>query len=242
MALRTADDVSTLNKCVYIVPSALSPRHYLAQRTSCSWIQACVHQITAWFSLLKLIKERQPSPIIKGSEYLRVQSTFLFLFFAVRGEKKEEENEWKALNYLKISEGFLFFSFFPLIALIISPDTFLLPNYSLMHKPLFLFKRVQRQGMKGGAGEGEERNLTSPENISLGIMGEGGIKGGGGGGPLNAACDIDVSLSVALPVSPFWLVDSFSVTAAFQFLGLKEDYGVCSNVGTVTRSRFRSNG
>lgn len=131
VASRTADDVSMLNKRVYIVPSVLSPRHYLTQRTSYSWIQACVHQITAWFSLLKLIKERQPSPIIKGLEYLRVQSKILQDCVWWRKGK----NEWKALNYLEISEGF----FFPLIALIIVPDTFLLPNYSLMHKPLFLF-------------------------------------------------------------------------------------------------------
>lgn len=104
VALRTADDVSTLNKRVYVVPSALSPRHYLTKRTSYSWIQACVHQITAWFSLLKLIKERQPSPIIKGLEYLRVQSKILQDCVWWR----KGENEWKALNYLEISEGFFF--------------------------------------------------------------------------------------------------------------------------------------
>lgn len=65
-------------------------------------------------------------------------------------------------NLENICKGFIFFL---LIRMIIAPDSFVLPNCSLMHKPLFLL-RSSKTPWKDG--ERERRRLSAQMKVCLG--------------------------------------------------------------------------
>lgn len=81
--------------------------------------------------------------------------------------------------------------------MIIGPDSFVLPNCSLMHKPLFLFASSKTRWQVFG-GERREKGSEAVAHVSAARLGNGvAVRGGGGDGQL-----FFVAVAAWLPVAP----------------------------------------
>lgn len=90
-----------------------------------------------------------PDCVLQNQDFIKrnFQTTLLLKVLGLRlllpGSTivSDEERGNRSANLLQISASTSFF--FALIRMIIAPDSFVLPNCSLMHKPLFLLKKFK---------------------------------------------------------------------------------------------------